>query len=180
MAQDRVRLCPLRCCGILGSGGEELTVYRSLFSLVLSLTHVLTLPHPTSSARLQVYALHGYPKFISSLISALPLSSPTQQRSSQALLDLFAYCLSNIAREVSFFDSLGPKYGLDLETRPKVSKEEGKLGGKKLRVWTRAYVDLLIATGAEAGSAGVAEGLTLLWAMEKVRRVLSLFLSFPY
>lgn len=44
-----------------------------------------------------------------------------------------------------------------------------------MRTETRAYVNLLIATGAEAGrnGGGMEEGLILLWAMEKVRCALS-------
>ncbi|GAA5864503.1 hypothetical protein JCM8547_005564 [Rhodosporidiobolus lusitaniae] len=120
----------------------------------------------------RAYALHGYPKFIAGLISSLPLSSPSHQSSSQSLLSLFSYSLSNIHREVAFFDSLGPRFGLDLSIAPPATKTEsaGKLVGKRLRPTTKAYVDLLIATGAEAGrnGGGVEEGLVLLWAMEKV------------
>lgn len=39
-----------------------------------------------------------------------------------------------------------------------------------MRPITRAFVDLLISTGAEAGriDGGMEEGIVLLWAMEKV------------
>ncbi|GAA5909691.1 hypothetical protein JCM6882_008465 [Rhodosporidiobolus microsporus] len=118
----------------------------------------------------RTYALHGYPKFIAQLISALPLSSPPHQTASQSLLGLFSYSIQNIAREVGFFDSLGPKYGLDLAYAPPTTKSEGKLQGKRLKPLTKAYVDLLHATGSEAGRSGggIEEGLTLLWAMEKI------------
>ncbi|GAA6019922.1 hypothetical protein JCM10207_003338 [Rhodosporidiobolus poonsookiae] len=118
----------------------------------------------------RAYALHGYPKFIAQLISSLPLSSPSHQSASQSQLALFSYALSNIAREVSFFDSLGPKYGLDLSFAPPAAEGEGRLVGRRLKPATKAYVDLLIATGAEANrnGGGVAEGLVLLWAMEKI------------
>ncbi|GAA5984715.1 hypothetical protein JCM11641_002161 [Rhodosporidiobolus odoratus] len=115
------------------------------------------------------YALLGYPKFIAQLILALPLSSPAQQTSSQSLLALFSYCLSNMSREVFFFDSLGPKYGLDLSRSPPEGTD-GKLQGKSLKPATKAYIDTLLATGAEAGrnGGGVEEGMVLLWAMEKI------------
>ncbi|GAA5826777.1 hypothetical protein JCM3770_003986 [Rhodotorula araucariae] len=115
------------------------------------------------------YALHGYPKFIASLISALPLSSPVHQSASQSTLALLSYALSNIHREVGFFDSLSPRFGLDLSLPP-TGAQAGRLQGGLMRVETRAYVDLLIATGAEAGSngGGMEEGLVLLWAMEKL------------
>ncbi|GAA6034019.1 hypothetical protein JCM8097_000652 [Rhodosporidiobolus ruineniae] len=117
----------------------------------------------------RAYALHGYPKFIAGLISALPLSSPSHQTASQSLLGLFSYSIANIAREVGFFDSLDPKYGLDLSFQPPEGKE-GKLQGKRVKPLTKAYVDLLLATGAEAGRTGegVEEGLVLLWAMERI------------
>lgn len=118
----------------------------------------------------RIYALCGYPKFIASLISATPLSSTSSQRASQSLLGLFSFALSNIDREVGFFDSLGPKYGLDLEFPPPESKSFGKLQGSLVKPTTKAYVDLLIATGAEAGiNGGLEEALVLLWGMEKVK-----------
>ncbi|GAA5820316.1 hypothetical protein JCM11251_005570 [Rhodosporidiobolus azoricus] len=118
----------------------------------------------------RAYALHGYPKFIAQLISALPLTSPSHQTASKSLLDLFSYSLANIAREVGFFDSLGPNYGLNLSFAPPTTAAEGKLQGKRLKPLTKAYIDLLHATGAEAGRSGggIEEGLTLLWAMEKI------------
>lgn len=123
----------------------------------------------------RIYALCGYPKFIAQLILALPLSSTRAQRSSQSLLGLFSFALSNIDREVGFFDSLGPRYGLDLEFSPPPplsstnSISLGKLQGRLVKPTTKAYVDLLIATGAEAGRNGdLAEALVLLWGMEKV------------
>ncbi|CEQ39483.1 SPOSA6832_01003, partial [Sporobolomyces salmonicolor] len=118
----------------------------------------------------RVYALHGYPKFIAQLITALPLSSTADQRSSQSLLSLFVYSLANIDREVSFFDSLSHTFGLDLSFAPPKG-EVGALQGKTVKPMTRAYVNLLIATGAEAGrnGGGIEEGLVLLWGMEVVR-----------
>ncbi|BGP40263.1 hypothetical protein JCM10449v2_004221 [Rhodotorula kratochvilovae] len=132
--------------------------------------------HELSSAKLsewltqdRCYALHGYPKFIAALISALPLSSPAHQRASQSTLALLSYALSNIHREVSFFDSLSPRFGLDLSFAP-AAAQAGRLQGGLMRTETRAYVDLLVATGAEAGrnGGGMEEGLVLLWAMEKL------------
>ncbi|GAA5996622.1 uncharacterized protein JCM10292_003093 [Rhodotorula paludigena] len=129
--------------------------------------------HELSSAKLsewltqdRMYALHG-----SSLISALPLSSPAHQTASQSTLSLLSYALSNIHREVGFFDSLSPRFGLDLATRPTAAAGgAGRLEGSLMRTETRAYVNLLIATGAEAGrnGGGMEEGLVLLWAMEKL------------
>ncbi|GJN90641.1 hypothetical protein Rhopal_003653-T1 [Rhodotorula paludigena] len=134
--------------------------------------------HELSSAKLsewltqdRMYALHGYPKFIASLISALPLSSPAHQTASQSTLSLLSYALSNIYREVGFFDSLSPRFGLNLATRPATAAGGAdRLEGALMRTETRAYVNLLIATGAEAGrnGGGMEEGLVLLWAMEKL------------
>ncbi|GAA5925350.1 uncharacterized protein JCM15063_005002 [Sporobolomyces koalae] len=120
----------------------------------------------------RVYALCGYPKFIASLISALPLSTSSAQRRSQSLLGLFSFALSNIDREVAFFDALGPKYALDLDFPPSAAANDpsvGKLQGARINPTTRAYVNLLIATGAEAGrNGGLEEALVLLWGMEKI------------
>ena len=116
----------------------------------------------------RIYALCGYPKFIASLIGALPLSSSAGQRSSQDLLSLFSFALANIDREVGFFDSLGPRFNLDLQF---VAPSKSKLQGGLVNPTTKAYVDLLIATGAEAGrNGGLEEALVLLWGMEKVSK----------
>lgn len=119
-------------------------------------------PHPPT-------ALTQLPHSAASLISALPLSSPAHQSASQSTLALLSYAMSNIHREVGFFDSLSPRFGLDLARRPG-AQQAGSLQGGLMRVETKAYVDLLIATGAEANrnGGGMEEGLVLLWTMEKV------------
>ncbi|BGP55546.1 hypothetical protein JCM8202_001650 [Rhodotorula sphaerocarpa] len=123
------------------------------------------------------YALHGYPKFVASLIAALPLASPTHQHQARDTLALLAYALTNIARETEFFDSLPPRFLVDMEADPSPDERDvrfktnlGSLQGKMMRPTTRAFVDLLISTGAEAGriGGGMEEGLVLLWAMEKL------------
>lgn len=89
--------------------------------------------------------------------------------------------MSNIHREVGFFDSLTPRFGIDLARRPTATATAnahgaGKLEGALMRTNTRAYVSLLVATGAEANrnGGGMEEGLVLLWTMEKVRSSLPL------
>ncbi|GAA5983146.1 hypothetical protein JCM10908_000172 [Rhodotorula pacifica] len=123
------------------------------------------------------YALHGYPKFVASLIAALPLASPAHQTQAKDTLALLAYALTNIARETEFFDSLPPRFLVDLEADPSPEERDvrfktnlGNLQGKMMRPTTRAYVDLLISTGAEAGriGGGMEEGIVLLWTMEKL------------
>lgn len=112
-----------------------------------------------------------------SLISALPLASPPHQTKATETLALLAYALTNIARETEFFDSLPPRFLVDLEADPSPEERDvrfktnlGNLQGKMMRPITRAFVDLLISTGAEAGriDGGMEEGIVLLWAMEKV------------
>lgn len=112
-----------------------------------------------------------------SLIAALPLASPTHQHQARDTLALLAYALTNIARETEFFDSLPPRFLVDMEADPSPDERDvrfktnlGSLQGKMMRPTTRAFVDLLISTGAEAGriGGGMEEGLVLLWAMEKV------------
>ncbi|GAA5843988.1 hypothetical protein JCM3766R1_004035 [Sporobolomyces carnicolor] len=119
----------------------------------------------------RVYALSGYPKFVAGCISRLQLQSAQDQRTHKDLLGLFAFALSNIDREVDFFDSLGPKYDLDLEFRPpppsssSSSSSSASLQGSLVKPTTRAYVDLLVATGVNAS---IDEQLVLLWGMEKI------------
>ncbi|GAA6022332.1 hypothetical protein JCM11491_005266 [Sporobolomyces phaffii] len=141
-----------------------------------------SLAHPVLAewlAQDRVYALCGYPKFIAQLIAALPLASPRDQRRARPLLTLFVDALANIDREVAFFDSLGPKYGLDLDLEqrsparlgvsappPSDDDSRGKLVSR-VHPTTKAYVDLLIATGAEAHGT-LDEALVLLWGMEKI------------
>lgn len=73
---------------------------------------------------------------------------------------------SQVVRETGFFDSLGPRFGLDLAYPVTPTVDGGAVQSAVLNPTTKAYVDTLIATGA---SGRLDEGLVLLWAMEKVR-----------
>lgn len=106
------------------------------------------------------------------------MSSYPHQAAAHKTLSLLSYALSNVDREVTFFDDLAAKYLVDLEVSPdeeerdnKLKRPIGSLQGQVLRPTTRAYIDLLIATGAEAGRNGgnLEEAMVLLWTMEKVR-----------
>lgn len=68
-------------------------------------------------------------------------------------------------RETGFFDSLGPRFGLNLAHPVAPTADGGAVQSSKLKPTTKAYVDSLIATGA---SGHLDEGLVFLWAMEKV------------
>ncbi|CDZ97897.1 Thiaminase-2/PQQC [Phaffia rhodozyma] len=117
----------------------------------------------------KIYAFEGYPKFIAQLITRLPLSSP----SSRENLTLFSFALQNVVRETGFFDSLGDRFGLNvhqpvshLRTKNSQKKDDAEsVAGSRLNENTKAYVDFLIATGAEGN---LDEGIVLLWAMERL------------
>lgn len=110
------------------------------------------------------YAAHAYPRFIGTLISRIPFdsTSPEQAKLNQRILSLLVFSLTNVVREVNFFDDTAKECGLDLE-------------GWKERKGTKDYV----AEMARVASLGTLEdGLIFLWAMEQVSETFFLRNSF--
>ncbi|KAK0220310.1 hypothetical protein IW262DRAFT_1014668 [Armillaria fumosa] len=103
----------------------------------------------------RLYAAHAYPRFIGSLISAIPydaahkIGSP-EERLNQRILDVLVFSLTNVVREVNFFEETAKEWGLRIE-------------GWKERKGTRDYTAEMARV-----SRSLEEGLVFLWAMEKV------------
>ncbi|KAK0203571.1 hypothetical protein DFS33DRAFT_1487871 [Desarmillaria ectypa] len=117
-----------------------------------------TLPHERLGFWLsqdRLYAAHAYPRFIGSLISAIPydashkIGSP-EERLNQRILDVLVFSLTNVVREVSFFEETAKEWDLRIE-------------GWKERKGTRDYTAEMARV-----SRSLEEGLVFLWAMEKV------------
>ncbi|KAK0449725.1 uncharacterized protein EV420DRAFT_1312535 [Desarmillaria tabescens] len=117
-----------------------------------------TLPHERLGFWLsqdRLYAAHAYPRFIGSLISAIPydtshkIGSP-EERLNQRILDVLVFSLTNVVREVGFFEETAKEWGLRIE-------------GWKERKGTRDYTAEMARV-----SKSLEEGLVFLWAMEKV------------
>ncbi|KAF9239846.1 hypothetical protein BU15DRAFT_74381 [Melanogaster broomeanus] len=85
----------------------------------------LTLPAPRLAFWLsqdRIYAAQAYPRFIAQLITKIPLDAPpshppptagTQELSTQTL-KVLVDCLTNIIREVGFFDDTASNYKLEI------------------------------------------------------------------
>ncbi|KAF7340184.1 Heme oxygenase-like protein [Mycena venus] len=117
------------------------TIDKSLFCLWLSQD--------------RIYAAYAYPKFIGSLIAAIPFNKSVplkMDESNREILKTLTACLENIVKEVEFFMAMAEKHGLDLEMW-------------KERKGTRDYVAEMDSI---ANSKNIEEGLIFLWAMEKV------------
>lgn len=125
----------------------------------------------------------GYPKFISLLISRIPLrASPLSEDSTdtfgsypsheERLLAMLASAMSNIVREIEFFRTTAKENDLDV-MKPSTSDEQSVFNrgvqGDITNPITKGYVDFMIATGA---TGSILEGLTLLWVTEKVQFLL--------
>ncbi|KAG7448755.1 heme oxygenase-like protein [Guyanagaster necrorhizus] len=103
----------------------------------------------------RLYAAHAYPRFIGSLISAIPYDAShkigsIEERLNQRILDILVFSLTNVVREVTFFEETAKEWGLRIE-------------GWKERKGTRDYTAEMARV-----SSSLEEGLVFLWAMEKV------------
>ncbi len=106
----------------------------------------------------RLYAAHAYPLFLGQILSSIPFSSldprdSPEEKFNQRIVKIVGDSLQNIIREVSFFDEVAEKFGLNLD----VWKE---------RKATRDYT----AEMAWVGAIGTLQDkLVFLWAMERVR-----------
>ncbi|KAJ6569533.1 heme oxygenase-like protein [Mycena capillaripes] len=126
----------------LRSAGEG-TIERSLFSLWLSQD--------------RIYAAYAYPRFIGSLIAAIPFDKSVPLKSAaeaqnRRILKTLTAALENIIKEVEFFVQTADTHRLDLE------------------IWRerKGTMDYIAEMDSIAGSKNIQDGLVFLWAMEKV------------
>jgi hypothetical protein len=82
------------------------------------------------------------------------------------LVDLLIGSITNVRRELKFFEDVAGRYGLDIEAR-----EVGE--------GVRRYRELFfgVGEGVESGQKGMLEGLVVLWGTEKVCLPVSPFRS---
>lgn len=103
----------------------------------------------------RIYAAQAYPRFIAQLISKIPLDDPNAAPLATRTLSLLVGCLTNIVREVAFFDNTARKYNLPLDH-----------AYWRERKATRDYTAEMARISTFAS---LEDGLVFLWAMEKVR-----------
>lgn len=108
----------------------------------------------------RIYA-QSYIRFIGMLLSKIRLpSSPNAQASLQWRITVMLIdALTNIRREILFFEKTATEYELDLQT-PWEGQESFGMNNV-----TRAYVDLFTSVAGPGTS--LLEGLVVLWATEK-------------
>ncbi|KAF9043504.1 heme oxygenase-like protein [Hymenopellis radicata] len=105
----------------------------------------------------RIYAAHAYPRFIGSLISLIPYSAShaigsPEEKLNQRILDILVISLTNVIREVNFFEDTAKRWALKIEGRPE-------------RKGTRDYTAEM---GKVAHGTSIVDGLVFLWAMEKI------------
>lgn len=107
----------------------------------------------------RLYA-QGYVRFIGMMLSKikLPTAAVTTGIDWQ-VMDLLISALTNIKRELLFFEDVAEKYGLDLEAP---WPGEDLFGPNPI---TRGYLDLFM--NAASPGASLLEGMVVLWATEK-------------
>jgi len=107
----------------------------------------------------RLYA-QGYVRFIGMMLAKMRLPT-TVGRSAMPwrLTDILISSLTNVRRELGFFEDTAKNYGLDLDC-PDLG--ENTYGPTPV---TRAYLDLFI--NAASPGASILEGLVCLWATEK-------------
>ena len=102
----------------------------------------------------RIYAAHGYPKFIGSLISRIPFNPSDEidgpeEKKNERILKILAFSLENVVREVSFFRDTAKEWNLQLD---------GWLERKGTRDYTAEMARV---------SQSLEDGLVFLWAMER-------------
>ncbi|KAG6377578.1 hypothetical protein JVT61DRAFT_15396 [Boletus reticuloceps] len=123
------------------------------------LTSAASLSLPTNRLALylfqdRIYAAQAYPRFIAQLITKIPLDDTTHAPFATRTLTILVGCLTNIVREVTFFDTTARTYNLPLDH-----------GYWRERKATRDYTAEMARIGALAS---LEDGLVFLWAMEKI------------
>ena len=102
----------------------------------------------------RIYAAQAYPRFIAQLITKIPLDDTVHAPLATRTLILLVRCLTNIVREVAFFDTTARTYNLPLDH-----------DYWRERKATRDYTAEMARIGALSS---LEDGLVFLWAMEKV------------
>ncbi|ESK90230.1 transcription regulator [Moniliophthora roreri MCA 2997] len=108
----------------------------------------------------RIYATRGYPRFIGLLIANLTREGNVPQlrlkggeeSSFKRIFETLVFSLTNISREMDFFNDTATKYGLRLDERG-------------VREGTKTYLTEMDRVASEER---VEHGLVFLWAMEKV------------
>jgi hypothetical protein len=112
----------------------------------------------------RLYA-QAYIRFASLLLANIPLP-PTidPEHVNEKLVDLIIDSITNVRRELKFFEDVAGRYELDVE-------------GRETSQGVKLYRALFFETGEaiEAGKLPFVDGLVLLWATEKVFILSSLF-----
>ncbi|KIJ61834.1 hypothetical protein HYDPIDRAFT_42334 [Hydnomerulius pinastri MD-312] len=109
----------------------------------------------------RIYAAQAYPRFVAQLITKIPLDappSPSHADLSHQTLQVLVGCLTNIVREVNFFDETARNYDLPI----------GSVGGGEVWVERKATRDYTAEMARVAALGTLQDGLVFLWAMEKV------------
>jgi thiaminase len=103
----------------------------------------------------RLYA-QAYVRFVSHIISSLRLpQSVSPQNINERLLDLFIDALTNVRRELKFFEDTAKRYGLDIDA---ISESEGVKG----------YESLFQETSSKGN---ILQSMVLLWGTEKVSSI---------
>ncbi|EPQ30413.1 uncharacterized protein PFL1_01939 [Pseudozyma flocculosa PF-1] len=128
----------------------------------------LTISNDALSAWLtqdRLYAMCGYTRLMGNMIARMHV--PEQDPDSAACREwkqtftTLSGALSNIHREINFFETTAARYGLSVSRRPSSSSESLDL----LNPITRGYIDYMASLSSHGSHA---ECAVLLWAMEEL------------
>jgi thiaminase len=104
----------------------------------------------------RLYA-QAYLRFASLLLANIPLpSTVSPNHINERLVDLIVDAVTNIRRELKFFEDVARRYGLDIEAN---------VVSPGAQSYQRLFSE--IGEGIEEDTHGIIDGLALLWATEK-------------
>ncbi|KAL2222986.1 putative transcription regulator [Thermoascus aurantiacus ATCC 26904] len=115
----------------------------------------------------RLYA-QAYLRFIGLLLSkiVIPPRNPDsaklrEPQTEERIFDVLVDALTNIQRELRFFEAVAVEFGLDLTALPREEEGWTVFGPNSV---TRAYIDLFMSAGSPGAS--LLEGMCVLWATE--------------
>lgn len=110
----------------------------------------------------RLYA-QNYVNFVGGALTKLRLPVTVDRSATEVKYSkLLSFALSNVIREVGFFEDTSEQYGLDL--CPVWTEEESGMSGTGPNQTTRSYIDLMSSSASSASS--LLESATMLWGME--------------
>jgi len=117
----------------------------------------------------RLYA-QAYIRFAALLLANVRLSGRVDRSSfEERLLDLILSSITNVRRELKFFEDVASRYNLNISSSSSssISKDENDPGvSEGVKLYRKLFFE--VGEAVESGTMGMLEGMVLLWGTEVV------------